>query len=213
MLRFTQNTTIAVSGVTGAGKTRLVFKLLKNAEHLFSGPAPYNILYAYGIHQPLFEEMEHVIPDILFAQGLPSEQMLTKFISAKNTSILVLDDLMSEVTSSKEAEKLFSQGAHHRGLNLIYINQNLYYKAPRTRSIALNTQYQFLLKNPRDVTQIRHFARQVFPDNPSSMLKAYADCMKVRYGYLLVDLSPHSDDVYRMRSRIFPGEDTVIYHY
>ena len=63
----------------------------------------------------------------------------------------------------------------------------------------------------RNRSQIAHLGRELFPENPHKLLESYEDCMKTDYGYLCVDLNPHSENKYRLRTHIFPGEDTAIY--
>lgn len=108
-------------------------------------------------------------------------------------------------------EKLFTFSAHHRRLIIIYLNQNLYCKGSKSRTISLNTHFLILMKNSRDLSQIQCLSRQVFPGKGNLMVEAYRDCMKVRYSYLVVDLSPAVSEEMRLRSMIFPEEDTVIY--
>ena len=63
----------------------------------------------------------------------------------------------------------------------------------------------------RNRSQIGYLGRELFPKNPNMLLESYEDCMKDSYGYLIVDLNPHSDDKYRLRTHIFPGQDVLIY--
>ena len=67
------------------------------------------------------------------------------------------------------------------------------------------------MKNLRNRSQIEYLSRQIFRQNPKMISDSFDDCMKEEYGYLVIDLFPQSNDMYRVRSHIFPGEDTVIY--
>ena len=68
------------------------------------------------------------------------------------------------------------------------------------------------MKNLRDKLQISYIGRQIFPGKGKYIQEAYEDSMKEPgYPYLMLDLSPYSDDQYRVRSRIFPGEFPIIY--
>ena len=42
-------------------------------------------------------------------------------------------------------------------------------------------------------------------------MEAYEDCMQQRFGYLVIDLSPNALQDFRIRTKIFPKEDTIIY--
>jgi cellulose biosynthesis protein BcsQ len=105
--------------------------------------------------------------------------------------------------------KLFAQGSHHRNLTIIYIVQNIFNQSKEMRNVSLNSHYLVLFKNPRDKTQARTLGQQMFPSNPGFLLAAYEDAVKQRYGYLLIDLHPSSDDRLRVRTGIFDKATTV----
>ena len=80
------------------------------------------------------------------------------------------------------------------------------------RLISINTQYHLLMKTFRDTSSIATLARQMFgPHQYKYMLDAYLDATKQNFGYLLVDLKPNSPDEIRLRTHIFPGENTICY--
>lgn len=173
---------------------------------------PDKILYCHsGVYQPLFDSMEETLPTIRFHTGLPTEKILEEYSHSPNCNIIVLDDLMDAVASNKEMEKLFTLGAHHRRLIVVYINQNIYCQGSKSRTISLNTHFMVLMKNPRGLSQISCLARQVFAGQSSLLVDAYTDCMKTPFSYLVIDLSPHATDEMRLRTRIFPLEDTIVY--
>jgi hypothetical protein len=198
---------ICVSGPTGAGKTRWVYKLLQHLDGMYVKDTPQQIMYCYGVYQDLFDEMEKNIKNITFRAGLPTEQELTEW----GSGLVILDDLMDRVLASKEMEILFTQGCHHRHLSVIFITQNLYGQAKAARTIALNTWYLVLFKNMRDASQISILGRQLFPGKSGVVIESYNDIMKQPYGYLVIDMAPTSDDNLRLRTNIFPGEETIVY--
>ena len=118
---------------------------------------------------------------------------------------------MHRVVQDKEMELLFTQGTHHRCVSVILITQNLYPGGKHARTIASNTWYTILMKNLRDVSQLGILGRQLYPGRGKAFLKAYEDAVGSKEGYLIVDTSPHEDDRYRLRSRVFPGQDPLVY--
>ena len=127
-------------------------------------------------------------------------------------ALLVLDDLMQEVSNSKDMVDLFCQYSHHMGISVMYVTQNLYQQGKFSRTIALNTHVLVLLKSMRNASQISCFARQLYPNRRGMLEEIYDDCMKTPFGYLIVDLNPSSVDLYRLRTHIFPEEyPPVIY--
>lgn len=203
---------MCVSGQTGSGKTRFVYRLLQHAKQMYSDEPPDKILYCFGIHQPLFDEMEKSIPKITFFQGLPSMQIIEEFSADRHHHLIVLDDLMHRVIQDVDMELLFTQGCHHRRLSVIFITQNIFPRGSKSRTIALNTSYMVLMKNVRDVSQVATLGRQLFPGRSKVLTLSYADALGIsQYSYLVLDMSPHSEDKYRLRTNVFPGEDTIVY--
>ena len=211
LLPFRPCSSMTISGCTNSGKTTWVYKLLQNLKGMYTENPPQQILYCYGVYQPLFDEMEKTIPNLTFQQGLPSSNMLDELTTDGLHSLVILDDLMNHVTQSLDMETLFTQGCHHRGLSCIFIMQNLHQQGKTARTIALNTTYLILFRNVRDASQITHLARQMYPGQAHSLVEIYRDCTKEPYSYLVIDMSPQSEDKYRLRTNIFPGEDPVVY--
>ena len=63
--------TMIVGASTGGGKTWLVKNLLENRQQWIS-PAPQQIIWIYGQWQPLYVEMQRIIPGIEFVKGIPA---------------------------------------------------------------------------------------------------------------------------------------------
>jgi len=147
---------------------------------------------------------------IEFREGLPRpEDYSTDPLSPK---LVIIDDLMRESSSSEVIVDLFTKGSHHKNLSVILISQNLFHQGRGQRDISLNANYIVVFKNPRDRAQIRHLARQVYPDDPKFLEEAYYDATSRPHGYLLLDLKQSTPDKYRFRTCIFP-DDTMHYVY
>lgn len=147
---------------------------------------------------------------IEFREGLPRpEDYSNDPLSAK---LVIIDDLMRESSSCGTIVDLFTKGSHHKNLSVILISQNLFHQGRGQRDISLNANYIVVFKNPRDRAQIRHLARQVYPDDPKFLEEAYYDATSQPHGYLLLDLKQSTPDEYRFRTRIFPI-DTLHYVY
>ena len=208
---FKENSSICAVGATGSGKTGWVYKGLRHLEQIFEGPAINDVLYCYGVYQGLFDDMSRAINGIHFQEGLPSRQDIEDLSSESGQSLLVLDDLMSRVTSSEAMSDLFCQFCHHKNISVIYLTQNLFHGGKCARTIALNTSALVLMKGMRNSSQIRYLAGQIYPGNTAYLLDSYKDAVSENYGYLVVDMSPATPDLYRLRTHIFSDRDTVIY--
>jgi len=211
MYPFEGPSTFSLSGTSGSGKTSWLYKLLLHKEELFPQNPPQKVLYCYGIWQDLFSKMENDIKNIIFHEGLPSSSQIDDICSNNAHNIIVLDDLMHEVVKNSDIELLFTRGAHHKMLSIIYINQNMFMQGKNAKSINLNCHYLILFRNPRDTSQIKRLGQQIFAGESKLLVDAYKDCMQEAYSYLVIDLSPNAEHKHRLRTKIFPGEDTIIY--
>ena len=75
---------------------------------------PNEIMYCFGIHQPMFEEMEKNVINTTFHQGLPSPEEVDDFTADRRHRLIVLDDMMHRVAQNVEMKLLFTQGCHRR---------------------------------------------------------------------------------------------------
>jgi len=117
------------------------------------------------------------------------------------------------LSSSEAIVNLFTKGSHHKNFSVILISQNLFHQGRGQRDISLNANYIIITKNPRNRSQIRHLARQVYPDDLKCLEKAYYDAISrfhLLLGYLLLDLKQSNE--YRFRTCIF-SDDTTHYIY
>ena len=209
-------TTVLSAGPTGCGKTQFLLKLIAEGG---IQPPPQRIVCVYGEWQPAYDELRKIAAklgaNIQFVHNPDSDAMaqLYESFNTHTRNLLIIDDQManSQIKSDQGSSitKLFAQGSHHRNLTIIYIVQNIFNQSKEMRNVNLNSHYLVLFKNPRDKTQARTLGQQMYPSNPGFLLTAYEDAVKQRYGYLLVDLHPSSDDRLRVRSGIFDKATTV----
>lgn len=79
----------------------------------------------------------------------------------------------------------------------------MFHQGKFCRDIALNCKYLVLFKNPRDKSQAYPLARQIYPENPTELMRVYNDVTCKPFGYLLFDLTQETNDLLRFRSDIF----------
>ena len=200
-----------VCGPTNSGKTWFVKKLLENAHLMFKEP-PKFVLYCYrSVWQPIFDDMQQNVKNICFHEGVPTKAELLDIHRDNEHFICVLDDLMSESANSVDVEQFVCIGSHHLKMTIICLVQNLFQKGKVMRALSLNCHYFVMYKNRRDQEQIQRFGKQAFPQQSKYLLDAYLKDTSTPSGHLIVDLNPHSYKLYSLRTRIFPGEDTIVY--
>ena len=185
----------------------------KNASGMFEKP-PKNITYAYDEYQQILEKMENCIPGLILHQGLPSKEQITEWTDPTEHTHIVLDDLMTHVTRSEHVLFLFTVTAHHRCCSVIFLTQNLFMPGKYARSISLNCHYVIMFRNFRDNRSVvSGFGAQayMYPGKTKFFKDAYDKATSQPYGYLVNDLTVTTPNECRLRTRIFPNEDTLIF--
>lgn len=211
LLPFKSPCTITLIAASNGGKTSFVERLLTTSEGMFTEDIS-TIVYCYGSSwQSKFDNMLKNKPNMIFKEGLPSEEEFSILSNEQEHSCLILDDLMTEISTASKIEKLWTVHSHHFKMSIIYLAHNMYQKSPSSRTISLNTQYYILFKNHRDIQQIQYFGRQIYGNKSRLFDKAYHLATAHPWGYLLVDLNSHSEEKYRLRTNIFPNEETIVY--
>ena len=202
LIKFHSPCTFILSGCTSSGKSTFIRKLLNNLD-VFDN-VPKKVFYFYGVYQPAFESMQNAV----CIQGLPSSFEEYFSPGANEHHLAIIDDLQTEIASSKCVENLFTRESHHRNFSVCLLTQNLFYQGKICRTLALNAHVIILFKNPRSQSQLKILESQTGVKNICS---AYNDVMKVPFSYLVIDMSPFADEKYRMRTCIFQGELPIIY--
>lgn len=199
MIHFIHPFTAIVAGPSGCGKSNFVTNFLKYSNEV-SNQDFSEIIWCYDEMQPLYN-----LNNVNYFQGIPDLSMF----DGKYPRLLIIDDLMRE--SDGRIVDIFTKGSHHRNLSVFYITQNIFHQGKGQRDISLNSSYIIYFKNPRDRTQIRHLARQVYPDNAKFVEEAYKDATAQAHGYLFIDLKQTTNDICRFKSKVFPfdGHCTV----
>jgi hypothetical protein len=193
--------TCIISGPTKCGKTQFTIKLLSLVKDVIE-PPPKRILWCYGVYQVAFNELNNVE----FHEGIPNLETFND----KEETLLVLDDLMHEAKDDR-VSKIFTKISHHNSVSVLFLTQNLFHKSEQSRTIALNSHYLVLFKNPRDASQISHLARQMYPRNWKFLVDAFQDATSTPYSYLLLDLKSDTEENQRVRANVFTGEVNYAY--
>ena len=196
-LCFQSPATIVLSGASFSGKSLFLKRLIENK--LFSKPVD-KIYYCYGTWSDDYDSMT----DIEFIEGIPTD---CTFMFGQGHNLVCFDDLQDKI--NQNVVNIFTKDSHHRNLSCVLVLQNLFLDSKLCRTIALNSHYTVLFRNPRAASQYRILASQT---GHKHLIAAFEDVMKRdKFGYLLIDSSPHGHPDYRLRTRIFPGEDCIIY--
>ena len=167
-----------------------------------------SVLYCYGVYQDYYNEM--TIPNIEFHEGLPTLYKV-KSLNDGQFHVIVLDDLMEYIIKSVETQNLFTKYFHHYNITAIFLTQNIFAQGPCARTININTHVLVLFANKRDESQTLNLGKQLYPCNSKIFMEAYEDATSFLHGYLVIDCDPKSPRELKLRTKIFPGEDTICY--
>jgi hypothetical protein len=201
-LRFQCPCGIHVVGPTMSGKTTLTRELIRRSNDYFSQKFD-RVVYCYSVLQ---NDFQLIGGDVEFIQGVDPILNDDSFFNSNENNLLILDDLMDKIANDFKAASLFTRGIHHKNVSVLFLYQNLFKQGKAMRDIALNTQYMILFKSRRDVQQIKYLGRQL---GTPHLECAYRKAIKEPYGFLLINLHPHSDERIQLQSHFF--QDRRIY--
>lgn len=168
-------------------------------------PVPEEIIICYAQYQNSYSQLA-IDPAIKFVEGLDY-----KLEDSTIPKLIVIDDLMSSSSQSKNVQELFTRGVHHSNISVISLTQNLYNQGKYARDMRLNTHYIVIFRSPTFLSQVAHLGRQLMPHKKNFLLDAYKDATKELYSYLFIILHPNCDDRIRIRAGILPHESEIIY--
>ena len=107
---------------------------------------------------------------------------------------------------------MFRVGSHHLNFTLIYLCHNIFSKACFSRLINLNSHYNILFKNNRDILQVQTLGHQIFGKQCSYFMDAHNNATFLPWGYILINLHPKTrKNTYKLLTRIIPGEMAIVY--
>lgn len=212
-LRLKTPFTYLVAGPSKSGKTTHIFNILRCRDDLLNtnnNPASVNIIYYYNHWQDIFSEIqsENIVTD--WVQQLPTIQDIrdrTEHFRDIGGSIIIIDDFAQHV--NQDIADLFTVLSHANNISVFLMTQNIFQRNPVFRTISLNSSYISIHKNPRDSSQIVHFAKQFAPGNSKYIVEAYKACTKKPYSYMLFDHNQDTPDIIRVRSDILPNEQPM----
>ena len=200
-------TTILVAGPTGSGKTELVSRMLRDSRGYFSDDI-HEIRYHYGAWQDRFDLMKQEDSRYVFVPGVPTT---TDLPDGSKHTVMVIDDLMKEVSESTTTTDIFTKYSHHRNMTVIFIVQKLYSDSKNARIISGNAQIIVLFKNPRDSRAITVLGSQMFPGRKGFLTSAFADATKEPYSYLVVNAHQSTKEDLRVIGNLSDAESPAVY--
>ena len=195
-----------IAGSSGCGKTVLVYRLLRHRNQLFTTP-PAKVFLFYSEMQEIYDNMknEGVVDELI--HGLPTEEKLKQLVQGyKNIggSVCIFDDSLNDI--NEEISKIFTVLSHHLFCSVFFLSQSLFFQNKDYRTMSLNCHYMFLMKNPRDNSQIVHIAKQLSPYKIKYVVESFQRATRKAYSYLLLDFHASTPDHLRIKSNLLPHD-------
>ena len=118
---------------------------------------------------------------------------------------------MEYIVKSVETQNLFIKYCHHYNITAIFLTQNIFAQGPCSQTININTHILVVFANKRDESQAFNLGKQLYPYVSKGFMEAYQDSTSEAYGYLVVYCNPKSSRDLKLRTKLFPGEQTICY--
>lgn len=203
---------ILLAAPTGAGKSNLVLRIIRERARVLSHPLT-AILYCYGhaANTPEDEQFQADLraayPDIKFHVGLPQ---FSEILFIPGHKLCVLDDMASEIVSDKAVFDAVTQASRRSKLSMFFLTQNLFHAGQYAKDLSRNCTAKIIWDDLADRQYISFLNRQIEPDSPrflSRIMMWLRHNVKNYYDqYVILDASRHSKLPVEMRVRtnIFP---------
>lgn len=199
--------TAIIGGSTGSGKTYFLHRFLKNRKEMIEN-CPQKTLFCYGALNPKIIEMSREIENFSLYEGVPSEDELKNSRDERGNLLLVLDDLMLNIKSDF-LDSLFTKWSHNWNISVIMTVQYLFTK--ELRVARQNCHYIIVIKSTAANLQARNLASQLFPGKQKFFMEAVQDAFKTLFSYVFLDFHPKTPEDHRVKSYIYPNENTIVY--
>lgn len=186
------NFALCIAGPSGSGKTYFCVDLLNNAERMFDTEFD----KIYWILGDANAQPKNLITPVEYVIGMPNEFSN----SSGKPQLIVFDDSMFE-SQTKDVANLLKKGCHHQNISVIYITQNIFHQSRYSRDMSLNFSHICLMNNPRDRSQFKYLARQLY-ENPRELERVYKEACSSPYSYFFVDLTQNTHNLLRFRTDI-----------
>lgn len=185
---------IVIIGASGTGKSTIIKQIVKNSDTMFD-QKPEKIFVCRVIETA--DSYEH--PAVVYIQGPPDADLL-KGNNGAHIIVCIEDAMEYYQKKPLELSALFTRYSHHCNATLIMTFQSAF---SNSRMIRTNATHIILTKTISDRLTPKIIGRQMYPENTKFFENAYRKATDARYGYLLIDSHPDTEDEVRLCTDIF----------
>ena len=202
---------VLVVGPTGAGKSVLVNRIILERSRLYREKI-HEILVFYETWTENLQILKDSIDEISFYTEIPTINELKTRCSDGKNRIIFFDDKLPDLPKHYNLFLwIFTSGNSKCRFSVLMSTQNIFYSSKGFRDLSLNAGYFVFLKSKRAEGQLYCFANQIFLHKSKFFMDAYRKACIENYSYLLVDLHPKSNDLFKLRTKIFYNENCVVF--
>ena len=153
-----------LTGCSRSGKSMLTTRLMALSSRVMTR-TPACVLVSYCHMKPAYRELARQAPCLV--ELLDGAKHFTEQLTMEPGTLVIVDDM--QATHAPLLSSWFTR-THHYDSSIIHLVQNIFDQDPSHRTISLNTTYIVLFKNPRDMSQVSHLDKQVYPGGTDSRL-------------------------------------------
>ena len=111
-----------------------------------------------------------------------------QWVCIRNSTLVIFDDLMTEVAHSKFVTKLFAGGSHHQNVTVISVLQNLFPRTGHSVTQQRNTTHYVLMPFMFAQQQVRRVLQYCDATNWRSLYDRYQETIqKENFAKLIID--------------------------
>ena len=191
-----------IYGPSGSGKSTFVEKLLIYMKDIFDFYFD-KIIYCSENWFPSYDEIHGISIDKV--NDLDREMIENLATDEKN--LIILDDNMHKFCKDPLISDIFTKYSHHKNIFVIILFQTNFPNEKYKMDIASNSTYIVLMSNPMNEKQMNLLCAQ---RGGAFIMNCYKEATNNRpYSYLFLDCDQETPDEVRVRTNIFPNEDTI----
>ena len=157
-----------ISGPSGAGKSAFILRFLENRTKLCTNTFE-KVIYCSLINleslsakdESFLSELKNRVPYIEIYSGLPTLSELIE--SPHKGTLLILDDLITDVIGSEKYAKLFTSFSAHSNISVLTTSQNFFEQGKYATTIIRNQTFYVLFFSRNDNQTINVISKRMFP--------------------------------------------------
>ena len=190
-----------IYGPSGSGKSTFVEKILYYMKEMFDFYFD-KIIYCSEQWFPEFDFIHGIAIKKIFQM----DKDIIENLNPQQKNLIILDDNMHKFCKDPLISDLFTKYSHHKNIFVIILFQTNFPNDKFKMDIASNSTYVVLMSNPMNERQMSILCTQ---RGGAFIMKCYKDATSNKpFSYLFLDCDQETPDEVRVRTKIFPNEDT-----